>query len=454
MTSDVPTRSALLLLALLAPATAGCRKKPKPLEPPAKTTSVTSAPSAPSAKASTSVEPLAPPRGTVPGAVYFDHTNGISYILEDGSLGDIRGSYSHLTRGADGKAYAVSGYGSSSSIVRLERGIAKQVSRSPIAVWSFAVAADGTLVVFGDKRAARYDGQTWKQVPCEVTYVSHVEALPTGGAIFASSASIVRFDGTSCVEEKRSGTPLSRGGLLPLGDKLLLTDSFASREMDASPKAAPFAALGASITYAAGARGLVLFNHFQAKTQQDTTWLYGADGHALEQRVSSRDALLDDSGRTWKISDGVLTVRPLFEGEPTVYPIGTLAALDDFTSGMMLPERGVVLAGGPKLPPVGEVRRSPRVTGRITIGGRPAANVPFEICLDAGYYGNGSPCAGKASKLTATTDEKGGFTFTDVPLGSYDLTLKTGGKWSVDHVTELHHFVAGKPKDVGTIRYR
>ncbi len=453
MTSHVSTRAALILLAILAPATSACRKKAKPLEPPAKTTSVTSAPPPPSAKASALVEPLAPPQSPPPGAAYFDHANGISYILEDGSLGDIKGSYSHLTRGADGKAYAVGGYGSS-SIVRLERGIAKQVARSPISVWSFAVGADGMLFVFGDKRAARYDGKTWKQVPCEVTYVSHIEALPTGGAVFASTASIVRFDGASCTEEKRSETPLSRGGLLPLGDKLLLTDWSASRDLNAAPKAAPFAALGASITYAASARGLVLFNHFQAKTQQDTTWLYGADGHALEQRVSSRDALLDDSGRTWKISDGVLTVRPLFEGEPTVYPIGTLPVLDDVTSGMMLPERGVVLGGGPKLPPVGEVRRSPRVTGRIVIGGKPAANVPFEICLDAGYYGNGSPCAGKASKLSATTDEKGAFTFTDVPLGSYDLTIKTGGKWSVDHVTELHHFVAGKPKDVGTIRYR
>jgi hypothetical protein len=369
-------------------------------------------------------------------------------------MGDIKGPYSHLTRGADGNAYAVSGYGSSSAVVRLERGTANLVARSPISVWSFAVGTDGTLFVFGDKRAARFDGKAWKQVPCEVAYVSHIETLPTGGAVFTSTASIVRFDGTSCNEGKLSAMPLPRGGLLPLGDKLMVTDAFASRDLDAAPKTTPFAALGASITYAAGARGLILFNHFEAKTQQDTTWLYGTDGRALERRVSSRDALLDDSGRTWKISDGVLTVRPLFEGEPTIYPIGTLPVLDDVTSGMMLPERGVVLAGGPKLPPVGEVRRSPRVTGRILIGGKPAVNVSFEICLDAGYYGSGSPCAGKASKLSATTDEKGGFTFTDVPLGSYDLTIRTGGKWAVDHVTELHHFVAGKPKDVGTIRYR
>lgn len=71
------------------------------------------------------------------------------------------------------------------------------------------------------------------------------------------------------------------------------------------------------------------------------------------------------------------------------------------------------------------------LTGKVLRDGSPLAGVSVELCPSPGMMFTESPCADAAIKFAGTADDKGVWTFDDVPLGAYGLAVEVGGKWQI-----------------------
>jgi ligand-binding sensor domain-containing protein len=133
---------------------------------------------------------------------------------------------------------------------------------------------------------------------------------------------------------------------------------------------------------------------------------------------------VDDSGRVWVGSDaGVSVVGP---GDAKVeWPQGSVPELIGEVGAI------VVVGSGPAtLPASGAVRKG-GLTGKLVRDGAALPNVDVEICPSPGMVFTKSPCADAATKFSGKADDKGVWTFNDVPLGSYGIAVKIEGKWQI-----------------------
>lgn len=129
----------------------------------------------------------------------------------------------------------------------------------------------------------------------------------------------------------------------------------------------------------------------------------------------------DASGRVWVGTEHGLNV---FDGSAWTIYYQDNSDLADNTVRVIHP------IGAPALPAL--VQKAPgSVGGLIVIGRDPVANARVELCtelLGGTFYGD-TPCADHAGAMLTTTNDAGEFTFENVPVGRYDVTIETPDGW-------------------------
>lgn len=463
---------ALSLFVLGAPSWSSCRKKPVAANdggaPPSTSTSAAARADA-GADASVAVKeasndtkkPFVAPAPGAAGPAYVAVSGGLAYILADGASGVIKGSFDHLSLGSDGRVYATQSSASiTTSIVRIEGTTVKPIAKTTEAVGYIAVDKDERVylaspskgVLIWDKAQKK-----WANSDPQIQFLDALSVDPKGRAWTLGRQKVALFDGAAWKVVATSTKVSDYKSFATVGDRFFVIGYEQIYEVvnDALVPFGPRYNLGAA-NVATASNGLFAMPDFDYKERKRSMVLLDPTGGQSRLDNSDQNALLDANGRLWTIYDGELEVKSLIDKSTTVYPVGTLPILDDYTAGFMFPTRALILGGGPKLPPVGPVRKVSALKGKILIGGKPAAEMELQICRDAAYSGaeGSAPCTG-ASTLKTTTTAKGDFSFSDVPIGRYDLTMKKAdGKWAVDHLVDKVKMVPGKPATLGTIRYQ
>lgn len=158
----------------------------------------------------------------------------------------------------------------------------------------------------------------------------------------------------------------------------------------------------------------------------------------------------DANGRVWLATSYGLDV---FDGEAwQVYRMDN-SDLNDTDL-----RAAITLAGGPALPE--PLAKDPgKITGHATLpDGSPMANAAVEICVEilASSFSGDTPCSDQPYMQSTTTDADGNFTFDNVPVGWYILTMNTGDGWaqlttSLGLISERIPVEPGETIDVGEI---
>lgn len=133
---------------------------------------------------------------------------------------------------------------------------------------------------------------------------------------------------------------------------------------------------------------------------------------------------IDDSGRVWVGSDSGVSVLGPGDAK-TEWPAGSVPELIGQVEGI------VVVGSGPSALPVSGAVRTGGLTGKLLRDGSPLAGVDVEICPSPSMIFSESPCADAVTKFAGKADDKGVWTFNDVPLGTYGIAVKIDDKWQI-----------------------
>lgn len=132
---------------------------------------------------------------------------------------------------------------------------------------------------------------------------------------------------------------------------------------------------------------------------------------------------VDSSGRVWLATSWGISV---WTGEEWVnYRMDTADLINHDL------EMVAVVGAGPALPEL--MTKAPgSLTGKVLKDGAPVVDTVVEICVESlgmFYYGD-SPCSDQQVYFSTTTDADGVFTFTDIPVGLYVITIQTEDSWA------------------------
>jgi sugar lactone lactonase YvrE len=135
------------------------------------------------------------------------------------------------------------------------------------------------------------------------------------------------------------------------------------------------------------------------------------------------NALASDSqGRVWVGTQWGLNV---LDGDQwSVYQMGNSDILDNNVQQL------TVTGEGPALPETAD-KQGGSIIGVLVNGRDPAPNLQVELCTQSvgGVFYGDTPCAGQSGQMLVTTNDKGEFTFENVPVGRYDMTFETPDGW-------------------------
>jgi len=155
---------------------------------------------------------------------------------------------------------------------------------------------------------------------------------------------------------------------------------------------------------------------------------------------------LDGQNRAWVVSrEGLSVIAP----DKTVSEYPTSTVMEIVGSSVT----SVVLTGaGPALPPVGPTHTA-GVTGKVLLDGEAVTAAKVEMCATPSYGGS-QPCFEASVKFSGTTDEKGYFSFANVPIGQYNISVEIAGKWRMSYLSSLAtEMKEGKEYDVGAVKF-
>ncbi|MGD8758949.1 MAG: hypothetical protein PVJ07_01705 [Anaerolineales bacterium] len=140
--------------------------------------------------------------------------------------------------------------------------------------------------------------------------------------------------------------------------------------------------------------------------------------------------VFDDQGRAWVGTQWGLNV---FDGEEWIaYHMHTSPLLDNRVEAIL------VIGEGPNLVAL-EEKPTGSIQGQIMQDGQPWAGMGVELCVGVvGHlYLGPTPCSGQPYVGSATTDDQGRFTISDVPAGYYTLIYQlSAGEWDDWHDPE------------------
>ncbi len=406
----------------------------------------------PVAEAPKTDTPAAPTTPAVaPGAAgpaYFAVDKKGIVRLDGGKFTVLAGSPDKLIKGlqvgGDGAVYVV-GF---EDVLKLEGDKFKKVAKGGFSelgssIDEFAVTADGKIWAATFKGVGMWDGKKWTveekaaigagddllqgiavdktgNVFVASTHKVHVK---TGGAwkdIDLTKAGQTRqlfFEGMALAPDQ-SVYALASAALLHIGPGV---DAVASVPLgkDSIPS---FGSLSVSANGSVAAKSL---DDVVALPAGGTSRTWSSRNGKDFRSDNIRGLGIDDSGRVWVGSDTGVTV--LAGDTKTEWPSGSVPELIGEIEAIVL-----VGSGPAELPAAGTIRKG-GLTGKLLRDGTPLANVEVEICPSPGMIFSKSPCADAATKFAGKADDKGVWTFNDVPLGSYGIAVKIDDKWQITY---------------------
>jgi ligand-binding sensor domain-containing protein len=296
---------------------------------------------------------------------------------------------------------------------------------------TLACGADGNIWMAHFKGLSRYDGKAWTKIEAEklgtgknVSLVKDVAVAADGKVWVMTSNSVAMVDGENItIHENGKGFDKeiffdalavdSKGTVWAAHSQGVFTfDGKAWTDQKvASVSQAQAIVIDAKDQVWIGtyAKGISLFDGKDWKT-------FDRKGGALSSD-QVRSLAVDGQGRVWAGTDYGLDV---FDGTAwKTYFMHNSDLLDNSVYGI------AILGNGPKLPDPKE-KKPGTVTGIIENGTDPVKGTQVELCGEAiGILFRGAtPCEGQAYSQLATTDDKGMFTFKDVPVGRYTIVVQ------------------------------
>lgn len=390
---------------------------------------------------------VAPPVPGAPGPAYFAVEKvgivrldgGKFTVLADSPTGVIKS----LQVGGDGRVWAA-GYG---DLMRLEgdgfkKALSADFSELGGSVDEFAVTADGQVWAATFKGVSHHDGKAWSteekaSIGAGDDLLQGIAVDPTGKVWVASTHKVHVRDGdawkTIDLGKAGRGTLYFEGlGLAPDGSVYALASAALFHIGPALDKVekVKLAGLNSYGSYGSlslstnGTFAVVDIDKVLVMPAGGKSKVYGPRTSKYFQAGKVYAAAPDDSGRVWVSSEGGMTILGPGDAK-TEWPGGSVPELTGEIRAMF-----VVGAGPTELPGAGAVRKG-GLTGKLLRDGSPLANVPVEICPSPSMIYSKTPCADGAVKFSAKSDDSGVWTVSDVPIGTYGMSVKIDGKWQI-----------------------
>ena len=263
-----------------------------------------------------------------------------------------------------------------------------------------AVDRGGKVLVASSHRVHVREGGAWKDIDLTKSgernqlFLESIALAPDGAVYVLASALLLRIGPAADLVVP---VPLGTGVVASLGDlSVSANGSLALHDSDNA------------IVYPAGGNP----RQYEGYNGKD----FRAD--------NIRATAADDRGRVWVGSS--LGVSVLGPGDAkTEWPGGSVPELTGEVEDIL------VLGSGPAtLPASGPVLKG-GLTGKVLQDGSPLVSVEVELCPSPGMLFTSTPCGDAPLKFAGTTDDKGVWTFTDVPLGTYGVAVRVAGKWQI-----------------------
>ena len=267
-----------------------------------------------------------------------------------------------------------------------------------------AVDAEGHPWVATTSTVAMLEGDTW-------TWWGVGQGFPDSAYPYYLESIAVAPDG-------RVWTSTTDGVLVFDGDTWLMTDPGVDQ-----PKRISVADDG-RVFVASFADG---FATYEAGAWRVTT---ASAGGLPNDRV--RAVEVDDRGRMWVGTTWGVSVSDA--GAWTTYTMATSGMAGNCVETLAIDGGGPPEVPAPTTPEMGSL------TGVIRTDGQPLANASVVLCSDqpGAVFTGDTPCSGQPYESVAVTDTEGRFTFTDVPIGDYELA------WQVDEDTWRSYLIGGE----------
>ncbi len=283
-----------------------------------------------------------------------------------------------------------------------------------------ALAGDGTVWVSGNKALHYNKAGTWAALDLssmgEHFYFSKLSTSPTGDVFVTDNAKLYKLspEKIDAIEYKAEGNWANYGFALAFNSKGHALSAGMNCDLVRLDPANP------------GEQWTV------AKKSYDC--------------LSLQSAALDDQDRVWVSSREGLSVVGA-DKTATEYPSGSVLELVGNTVNDI-----IVVGDGPSLPAPGPAKTG-SVTGKVLLEGTPVANAKLEMCASPSYGGS-QPCFDSKVKFAGTTNDKGEFTFDNVPLGSYNVAVELEGKWRMNYLSQMAtEMKEGASYDVGAVKF-
>lgn len=279
-----------------------------------------------------------------------------------------------------------------------------------------------------------YDGSSWtnfdKSEFGSSPFIIGVDDVAVGaeGSVWATTSnSVARFnDGTWEVFENGKGydQDYSLGGLVVNNDGLpTVVHSGGLLTFDGSSWSSQEGPVTVLQTIAVDSNNRVWVGSLTdgVAVLDDGNWTtYTIDDGLASNKIHSIAA--DAQGRIWVGTEWGLSV--LADDAWSTYQMSNSDLLDNNVQHI------TVIGDGPALPEFQE-KANGSIIGVLEDGRDAAPNLQVELCtesLGGVFYGN-TPCEGQPGSMLTTTNENGEFSFDDVPVGRYDISIETPTGW-------------------------
>lgn len=425
--------------------------KTEPKEPVADAKAEPAADPAPAA--TPPAAPVAPPVPGAPGAAYFA-VNKVGVVrLDGGKFTVLADSPTALMKGlqvgGDGRVWT----GGFQDLMRLEgdgfkKAVTAEFSDLGGSVDDFAVTADGQIWAVTFKGVSHHDGKAWTTE--EKANIGAGEDLlqgvvvDAGGKVWVASTHKIHVRDGGAWKDIDLGKA-GRGTLYFEDIELAADGSVYALASSALFHIGPaldkvekvkFAGMGSYGSYGSlslstnGGLAFADIDKVLALPAGGKPKVYGPRVSKYFQAGKVYAVAADDSGRVWVSSEGGITILGPDDAK-TEWAGGSIPELTGEIRGLM-----VVGAGPAELPGAGAVRKG-GLTGKLIRDGSPLANIPVEICPSPSMIYSKTPCADGAVKFTTKSDDKGVWTVSDVPIGTYGLAVKIDSKWQITFGHEM-----------------
>lgn len=411
----------------------------------------------------------APPAAPgAPGPAYFAVDKKGVVRLDGGKFTLLAGSPDKLMKGlqvgGDGGVWVV-GF---EDVLKLEGDKFKKVTKAGYgelgsSIDHFTVTADGKIWAATFKGVAYWDGKVWTveekaKIGAGDDLLQGIAVDKAGNVFVASTHKVhVKTGGAwKDVDLKKAGQSRElflEGARLAPDQSVYVLASAALLRVGPTPDAVVTVPLGKDSIPSFGGLSVSSNGAVAAKNLDDVV---GMPAGGAARTWSSRNGKdfrsdnirgvgIDDGGRVWVGSDtGVSVLGP--GDAKTEWPSGSVPELIGEV------EQIVIVGAGPtELPASGAIRKG-GLTGKLVRDGSPLANVDVEICPSPGMIFSKSPCADANTKFAGKADDKGVWTFNDVPLGTYGIAVKIDDKWQITYGHSLGNGMKeGQVYDTGSI---